>query len=161
MPPSPLFPTVRLLPWHAACADDLTYFAERLADPELLTRGVTLAVESAGRVLCVPAVGGRRSGFVATTDLFCGLAMRAVLDGVPGFPRVRFRWSPDPEVCHQVVWGDEVPRWDDRVCGQLYGYSTRAIDDYLAAMWSLHQCPADALTAPDQPRERGPRPPSR
>ncbi|GAA3376301.1 hypothetical protein GCM10020367_47450 [Streptomyces sannanensis] len=46
-----------------------------------------------------------------------------MLVGSPGFPAVRLRWSPDPDVCHTVEWGELAPPADDAVRGRFYGYS--------------------------------------
>ncbi|MFI2030534.1 DUF6302 family protein [Streptomyces buecherae] len=127
-----LHPPIQILPWNASPASACSYFSERLADPDLLESSVTLVIGSTAHALCVPVGGARRSGFLATTSVFTGLAVKSALISCNGFPRVRFRWSTKPKVCHQVTWGEDVPAWDDKIRGRMYGYSSQAVDDYLA-----------------------------
>jgi hypothetical protein len=61
-----------------------------------------------------------------------------------GFPNLRPDLSDDPEVCHRVCWGEPEPEppaidasdleWAmfDLRQGRMYGYSHRAIHDYLS-----------------------------
>jgi hypothetical protein len=63
--------------------------------------------------------------------LTVALAAKAVLDGRPGFPDLRVRWSPYRDTCHVVECG-EIPPDDDAERGRFYGYSAEAISTFLA-----------------------------
>ncbi len=118
-------------------------FAERLEDPSLLVRAVAI-----GGDLAVPVGGQRRGGFVCV-DGEGGAAMAiALLAGIPGFPNLRAVLSQDAEVADNIRWGDDEPpvpqsddasdlEWacSDMAAGRFYGYSEKAIRDFLVKQW--------------------------
>ncbi|WP_199930620.1 DUF6302 family protein [Streptomyces sp. CB02923] len=111
---------------------DYTYFRDRLADPALLRRSLALHVHT-GATLAVPVGGARRGGYTSSCCLRCGLLIRDVLKGRPGFPNARLNWSLYPNTRHVVRWGaDPPPQEDDTMHGRHYGYSEAAIAAYVA-----------------------------
>jgi hypothetical protein len=108
---------------------DWDYYAERLDDPDLLTRAV---VAETGR-LCVPVGGRRVAGETACEDAAQAERIAAVLRDRPGFPDVRWFppppddgtiWNPAATVC----WGEETEDVHGlEALGRAYGYSDRAI----------------------------------
>ncbi|MFH7336623.1 DUF6302 family protein [Streptomyces hygroscopicus] len=98
-------PTVELRPPDQRDEWAASWYREWLDDPTLLEAAVVLVVDGAG-CIAVPCGGRRRGGHLSVDDDIAVLwAMRDALDGRPGFPDVRVRWSTDPEVCHRVEWG--------------------------------------------------------
>jgi len=71
----------------------------------------------------------------------------AVLSGHPGFPNLRMVLSDDSEVADNVRWGDDVPpvpsldapdaEWArlDMAAGRLYGYTEKAIREFVVRQW--------------------------
>ncbi|MBT2491602.1 hypothetical protein J7E96_24355 [Streptomyces sp. ISL-96] len=127
--PGPL--TVSLLPPHEAY--DYEYYKARLADPALLEDSVAICVFRAP-LLAIPAGGQRLGGYHPVTDMNVGLAVRDLLQGRPGFTNLRLRWSPYPDSCPVVEWGEKSPtlwgRYDYVTLGRFYGYSDVAIDEF-------------------------------
>ncbi len=121
-------PAIRLLP--PKDARDYCYFRERLADPSLLDRSVAVGLYGA-LLLAVPVGGTRRGGFLPVDEILPALAISRLLADRPGFPNPRVRWSPWPDTCHAVRWGDEPPPEDDIARGWFYGYSATAITAFL------------------------------
>ncbi|MEV3853054.1 DUF6302 family protein [Streptomyces sp. NPDC050095] len=119
----------RLLP--AKDAYDYDYFRERLADPALADAGVAITLYRVP-LLAVPVGGERRGGYASFEHLVHAVGVRTLLSVVSGFPRLRIRWSPYPDTCHTVEWGEPGPPWwaDDVTCGRFYGYSSNAIADF-------------------------------
>ncbi|AZK97103.1 MULTISPECIES: DUF6302 family protein [Streptomyces] len=130
---SACLPRLRLRP--AARADsEYAYFRDRLSDPTLLARAVTLYGRR-GEWLAVPVGGVRRGGFVSCPDVVLAVDVRALLMGRGGFPGVRMRWSEDRDTCHTVVWGERAPGVDDdEVLGRFYGYSEDAIAGFVGVL---------------------------
>jgi hypothetical protein len=96
----------------------------------------------------VPVGGWRRGGFVCVDGEEGAAVAIALLAGIPGFPNVRAVLSHDPEVADNVRWGDDepsVPQSDDAsdlewacsemAAGRFYGYSEKAIRDFLVKQW--------------------------
>ena len=117
-------------------------YAELLEDPLLLDAAVAVGYD-----LAVP-VGGRRSGgFVCVDGEEGAAAAIAVLSGHAGFPNLRKVLSDDPEVADNVRWGDDEPpvppldasdvEWarSDMAAGHLYGYTERAIREFVVRQW--------------------------
>ncbi|MER5301335.1 DUF6302 family protein [Streptomyces lasiicapitis] len=119
-------------PWEAY---DLEYYAQRLAEPELMEE--SLAVRMMRMPLLAVRVGGTRRGGSYPVPCPCfAWAVRAALQGQPGYPHLRMRWSTRPDAGLLVEWGEEPPTlWppaDDADVGRFYGYSKVAIDQYTA-----------------------------
>ncbi|WP_245001572.1 DUF6302 family protein [Streptomyces alfalfae] len=156
-PPTAVPPTLSLRP--AAEAYDFEYFRDRLAEPELLAAAVAVCVFRAP-LLAVPVGGSRRGGYLSFDLLATAMAARRLLKDQPGFPRLRVRWSPYPDTCHTVEWGDPAPDWwtDDAVAGRFYGYREEAISTFV----QRHpQTPSSAASEPysptaSKPAEEGP-----
>jgi Family of unknown function (DUF6302) len=98
-------------------------------------------------ILRFPSAGQRRGGFVCVDGEEEAAAAIALLASIPGFPNLRAVLSHDPEVSDNVRWGGDEPpvpdedesdlewaRWDV-VMGRFYGYSEKAIRDYVAKQW--------------------------
>jgi hypothetical protein len=121
------------------------YYRKRLRNPELVEAGLVVVIDG-WQCLAVPVGSGRRGGYVSVEDVVTGLAVRSALAGQPGFPDVRLRWSPHPDTCHVVEWGDRVPDTDDDVeRGRFYGYSEQAIDRFTEEKTPhAHRQPGDA-----------------
>jgi hypothetical protein len=122
------------------CAEDYTWFRERLADPSLLDRAVGVKVDGAV-LLAVPAAGCRSGGYLSVCSVGDAVRVWAALRGRPGFPRIRLGLSIRRDTYHTVDWGPRQP-WDDAERGRYFGYSPCAIDSFLHRGW-----------APDPPRE--------
>jgi hypothetical protein len=119
---------VGLRPPDARDEWEASWYRERLADPSLIAAGVVVVV--AGRIgyLAVPVGGQRRGGYIPVGDAVDVPLLLQALDGRPGFPAVRVRWSTCESTCHVVEWGDVPPDTDDdAVRGRFYGYSERAM----------------------------------
>ncbi len=123
--------------------DARCWLVERLEDPSLLDRAVAV-----GGNLAVPVGGKRRGGFVCVDGEEEATETIALLSGIPGFPNLRAVLSDDPEVADNVRWGDDEPscpesdeasdlEWAcwDMATGRFYGYSEKAISDYLVEQW--------------------------
>ncbi|MYT19687.1 hypothetical protein GTW69_05180 [Streptomyces sp. SID7760] len=111
------------------CAEDYTWFRERLADPNLLDDAVGVKVDGAV-LLAVPAGGSRHGGYLSVGTVADAVRVWAALRGRPGFPRVRFGLSVHRDTCHTVDWGPVPPR-DDAERGRHFGYTPSAIDTFL------------------------------
>ncbi|MGW5434621.1 DUF6302 family protein [Streptomyces sp. NPDC004059] len=116
---------------HATTAYDYEYYRSHLADPAVLVDAVGICVFRAP-LLAVPVSGARRGGYMSFDLLTLAMAAKALLDGWPGFPYLRVRWSPYRDTCHVVEWG-EAPPDDDAEQGRFCGYSGEAISRFLAA----------------------------
>lgn len=118
---------------RAAAPREWAWYAGVLAEPRLVEGAVVPIVGGVAFGLAVP-VGGRRGrrggGFLAMDSIADASAVRTALATLPGFPRVRARWSPYADVAHNVAWGCEPLSHDHRVLGRLYGYRDEAIQDY-------------------------------
>ncbi|WP_369228784.1 DUF6302 family protein [Streptomyces sp. R21] len=111
-------------------AYDFYYYEQRIADAWLLDKSIAVRTLRMP-FLAVPVGGSRRGGYFPVTCLCFGLRVRDVLLEQPGFPDPRLRWSPYPDTCHVVEWGERPPTlWgdcDDVTLGRFYGYSEDAI----------------------------------
>ncbi|MEV0445978.1 DUF6302 family protein [Streptomyces spectabilis] len=138
-------PPVTVVLTKAREAYDLAYYAQRIADPELLENGLAVCMMRMP-LLAVPVGGSRRGGYYPVPCLCFGLAVRDALRGNPGFPFLRVRWSVCPDDSYVVEWGAKPPSlWpghNDAILGRFYGYSEAAIEQYTAAQL------AEAPTAP-------------
>jgi hypothetical protein len=113
-----------------------------LEDSSLLDGAVVVGGE-----LAVPVGGQRRGGFVCVDGEEGATTTIALLAGFPGFPNLRAVLSHDPEVADNVRWGEDEPalppfdasdlEWarSEAAAGRFYGYSERAIRDYLETQW--------------------------
>ncbi|WP_327249871.1 DUF6302 family protein [Streptomyces sp. NBC_01320] len=112
--------------------DDYDYFETRLADAWLLEKSVALRTLRMP-FLAVPVGGKRRGGYYCVPCLCFGLAVRDALQDLPGFPNLRLKWSPYPDTCHVVEWGEQEPArwWDDVERGRFHGYSDPAIAEFI------------------------------
>ncbi len=139
--------------------DARRWYAAVLADRALLDGAVAI-----GHDLAVPVGGQRRGGFVCVDGEEEAARVIAFLAGVPGFPNLRAVLSQDPEVADNVRWGDNespVPESDDAsdvewacwdvATGRFYGYSEKAIRDYLVRQWGKRVA-VEAATQPDDVR---------
>ncbi|MEU3315817.1 DUF6302 family protein [Streptomyces sp. NPDC006662] len=114
-----------------ACeAVDYEWYRDRLADPELADLGIALSVFRLP-LLVVPVGGRRQGGSYAARELAVALAVQEALDGQPGFPSLRIRWSPYSDTCHTVDWGAVPPPCCDTARGHFYGYSSKAVHEFL------------------------------
>ena len=122
---------------------EYVWFAERLHDPRLLKRAVAV-----GRVgtLAVPCGGRRRAGWCWSYGAADGRRILGELAGRRGFPDVRLvrasrGYGP------RVEWGEGAPplprsKLSEELAdhaireGLLYGYSDRAIVDFVAGLIS-------------------------
>ncbi|AWN31790.1 hypothetical protein DKG71_00255 [Streptomyces sp. NEAU-S7GS2] len=112
-------------------AYDYEYFVERLADPSVLRRSVAVQIFRAP-LLAVPVEWPRRGGYLSVDNVCIALAIRDALRPLVGFPRLRMSWSPYPDTCHVVEWGETPPGWwDDEARGRFYGYSEAAIATFM------------------------------
>ncbi|MGA5124416.1 DUF6302 family protein [Streptomyces pseudogriseolus] len=134
---------------HATTAYDYEYYRSRLADPAILVDAVAICVFRAP-LLAVPAGGTRRGGYMSFDLVTLAMAARDLLDGRPGFPDLRVRWSPYRDTCHVVEWGAQPPA-DDVSRGRFYGYSPKSIADFLAAKTSTTSSPALLSRSPTVP----------
>ncbi|MFJ1717335.1 DUF6302 family protein [Streptomyces sp. NPDC088260] len=125
-------PPIALRP--AREAYDYEYYRVRLADPGVLDAAVAIRAFRAP-LLAVPVGGLRRGGFMSFDMLTLAVAARSLLDGQPGFPDLRVRWSSYSDTCHTVEWCAPSPEWwvDDATTGRFYGYSEAAISWHLRA----------------------------
>ncbi|MFE0477808.1 DUF6302 family protein [Streptomyces sp. NPDC058947] len=126
-----------------AQAYDYGYFLKRLAAPGILEGAVALRGFRA-LLLAVPVGGPRHGGYMSFDLCTVAQAAKAVLDGRPGFPELRVRWSPYRDTCHVVEWGGHPPDGDAER-GHFYGYSDEAIAKYLTLHTPLtpSSAPAD------------------
>ncbi|MEU1149350.1 DUF6302 family protein [Streptomyces sp. NPDC005863] len=117
-------------------AYDFTYYAQRLAEPELVEESLAVCMVRMP-LLAVPIGGSRHGGCYPVPCLCFGLAVRNALRGQPGFPLPRVRWSAHPDDGYVVEWGAHPPSLrpghNDADLGRFYGYSEDAIDQYTAA----------------------------
>ncbi|MET8561196.1 DUF6302 family protein [Streptomyces flaveolus] len=111
------------------CAEEYSWFRERLADPGLLDCSVGVRVDGAV-LLAVPAGSSRSGGYLSVATVPDAVRVWAALRGRPGFPRVRLRLAVHRDTCHTVDWGPRQP-WDDAERGRYFGYATSAIDSFL------------------------------
>lgn len=118
----------RLLPAHTAY--DYEHFRNLLAEPDLVDSGVAVCLFRAP-LLAVPVSDARRGGYMSFDLLTLALNVHSLLGGRPGFPDLRVRWSPYPDTCHTVEWGEEPPMWDNAERGRFYGYREDAISEFL------------------------------
>lgn len=128
-------------------AYDFEYFEQRIADTWLLEKSVAVRTLRMP-FLAVPVGGSRRGGYYPVSCLCFGLSVREVLLDQPGFPNPRLRWSPYPDTCHVVEWGERPPTlWgpcDDITLGRFYGYSEDAIARFT-------NCGASTMCGPQTP----------
>ncbi|MDI3408912.1 DUF6302 family protein [Streptomyces cavernicola] len=125
---SRVFPPLRVLP--ATEAYDYEHFRSLLADSSVLGEAVAVCRFRAP-LLAVPVGGTRRGGCMSFELLTDALEVRSLLEGKPGFTRLRVRWSPFRDTCHVVEWGGEAPGWDDVERGRFYGYCEEAIAEFI------------------------------
>lgn len=82
-----------------------------------------------------------------------GLKVRGLLLGRPGFLDLRVQWSPYPDTCFVVEWGERLPKlWGDRDATTLrrfYGYSEAAIAAFTGR--PCHETPSSAAPEPCSP----------
>ncbi|QEU90523.1 DUF6302 family protein [Streptomyces kanamyceticus] len=119
-------------------AYDFDYYAQRIADPELLVKSVAVRMVRMP-LLAVPVGGTRRGGYFPVPCFCLGLAVRDVLQGQPGFWDLRLGSALYPEG-EAVEWGERPPEFPpcpdadaDSALGRFYGYSDAAIQQYTAA----------------------------
>lgn len=141
----PVTVTVMAAPQEAY---DFDYFEQRIADAWLLEKSVAVRTLRMP-FLAVPVGGSRRGGYFPVPCLCFGLKVRDALLGLPGFVNPRLRWSPYPDTCDVVEWGERPPiLWgdcDDTTLGRFYGYSEAAI----ARFTRRHpQTPSSAISEP-------------
>lgn len=134
-PAASMHPLVKasVLPPHDAY--DFVYYEQRIADKRLLDEAVSVCTLRMP-FLAVPVGGSRRGGYYPVPCACFGLAVRDALQGQPGYPYLRMRWSAYPDEGLVVEWGERPPTlWpdpDDADVGRFYGYSEAAIDQYTA-----------------------------
>jgi hypothetical protein len=138
----PRFPLARIAaplcrPSPEECAEDYSWFRERLADPGLLHCAVGVKVDGV-MLLAVPAGGSRSGGYVSVGTMADAVRIWAALRGRPGFPRVRIGLSVHRDTCHTVNWGAPQPRGDAER-GRHFGYTPPAIDAFLRHISVLDQ----------------------
>ncbi|MEV7815575.1 DUF6302 family protein [Streptomyces flaveolus] len=127
---------------HATTAYDYEYYRSRLTDPAILVDAVAICVFRAP-LLAVPVGGARRGGYMSFDLLTLATAAKTLLDGRPGFPDLRARWSPYGDTCHVLEWGEQPPD-DDAERGRFYGYSAEAISNFLTS----HASPTPSSALP-------------
>lgn len=132
-------------------AYDFEYLEQRTADAWLLEKSVAVRTLRMP-FLAVPIEGSRRGGYFPVSCVCFGLKVRDVLLEQPGFPNPRLRWSPYPDTCTVVEWGERPPTlWgvcDDTTLGRFYGYSEAAI---AAFTQRPPQTPSSATSEPCSP----------
>jgi hypothetical protein len=118
--------------------DDHRYFAERLAEPELLEMAMLLNVRANETPLAVPVGKLRRGGHIEFSDKAEAIKAARLLTGCDGFPNARLiKLASD---YWEVRWGDPPPfdgcDYQEPICAMLlgvhYGYSTEAIAEHVA-----------------------------
>ncbi|MFF7543336.1 DUF6302 family protein [Streptomyces canus] len=130
----PRFPLARIAaplcrPSPEECAEDYTWFRERLTDSDLLES--TVGVKVGGTVLlAVPAGRSRSGGYLSVGTVADAVRVWAALRGRHGFPRVRLSLAVNRYTCHAVDWGPRQP-WDHADRGRYFGYTPSAIDAFL------------------------------
>ncbi|MFJ8980448.1 DUF6302 family protein [Streptomyces sp. NPDC102282] len=132
-------------------AYDFDYYEQRISDTWLLDKSVTVRTMRMP-FLAVPVGGTRRGGYYLVSCLCFGLKVRDLLLAQADFPDLRLRWSPYPDTCLVVEWGEQPPSlWGDRdaaTLGRFYGYNEAAI----AAFIRRHpQIPSSAMPEPCSP----------
>ncbi|MET8538305.1 DUF6302 family protein [Streptomyces sp. NPDC005065] len=130
-------------------AYDYEYYADRLADSELLKNSLALRTLRIP-LLAVPVGGSRQGGTYEVTCLCFGLKVSDFLRGKRGYPDIRLRWAPSPHDCYVVEWGERSPtlrgRTDTAKLGKFYGYTDLAIAEAItkSAAQSGLQTPSSA-----------------
>ncbi|MFD4933390.1 DUF6302 family protein [Streptomyces virginiae] len=125
---SSAYPSLVLGPAREAV--DYEWYRERLTDPALADRGISISVFRLP-LLAVPVGGDRWGGCYSAAELVVAIAVRRALAGRAGYPHVRLDWSSEPGAWHKVIWGMTPPRWGDQALGHHYGYSEAAIAAYV------------------------------
>ncbi|MGV9939631.1 DUF6302 family protein [Streptomyces sp. NPDC003401] len=133
-------------------AYDFEYYERRISDTWLLEK--SLAVRTMRMpFLAVPVGGTRRGGDYPVSCPCFGLKVRDLLLGRPGFPDLRVQWSPYPDTCFVVEWGERLPKlWGDRDATTLrrfYGYSEAATAAFTGR--PCHETPSSAAPEPCSP----------
>ncbi|WP_435060471.1 DUF6302 family protein [Streptomyces sp. bgisy060] len=132
-------------------AYDFEYYGQRISDTWLLEKSVAVRTLRMP-LLAVPVGGVRRGGYYPVPCLCFGRKVRDLLLEQPGFPDLRVRWSPFPDACYVVEWGERPPTlWGDRdatTLGRFYGYSEAAIAAFLR---QPYQTPSSAISEPCSP----------
>ncbi|WP_406360625.1 DUF6302 family protein (plasmid) [Streptomyces sp. NBC_01544] len=113
-------------------AYDYEFYADRLADPELLENSLALRTLRIP-FLAVPVGGSRQGGSYEVTCSCFGLKVSDALRDRHGYPGIRLRWATSPHDCYVVEWGERSPmlrgRNDVATLGRFYGYTDLAIAD--------------------------------
>ncbi len=135
-------------PSPQGCAEDYTWFRQRLAEPDLLDCAVGVKVDG-DVLLAVPVGGTRRGGYLSVGTVTDAVRVWAALRGRPGFPRIRLGLSVYFDTCHTVDWGPRQP-WDDAERGKYFGYAPSAIHAFLrhVSIYDQHPEPATGETDP-------------
>ncbi|MDL2075839.1 DUF6302 family protein [Streptomyces sp. GXMU-J15] len=132
-------------------AYDFEHYQQRLTDAWLLEKSVAVRTLRMP-FLAVPVGGTRRGGYYLVSCLCFGLKVRDLLLEHSGFPDLRVRWSPYPDTCFVVEWGERPPTlWGDRdatTLGRFYGYSEAAIAAFIGRH---HHAPSSAVPEPCSP----------
>lgn len=139
--------------------NEFTYWTQRLAEPELLKRGVLLDVEANEKPFAVPVGELRRGGhieFLAKREAKKALKL---LSGKEGFPNLRVVTCRDPVTgkpirYYELRWGDPPPfngcDWCIPICALLlgvhYGYRSEAIADQVEYYQKTPRKPFDRKT---------------
>ena len=123
-------------------ANELAYWTETLAEPELLKRGVMLNFHADGWAFAVPIGKLRQGGDIQFVRKRVAQEAFKLLSGKKGFPnlqviRGRHSLTRKAMAYYGVRWGDRPPfdgwDWGDPICGLLlgvhYGYRSKAIAD--------------------------------
>jgi hypothetical protein len=133
-------------------AYDFEYYEPRISDTWLLEESVAVRTMRMP-FLAVPIGGTGRGGDYPVSCPCFGLKVRDFLLGQPGFPDLRVQWSPYPDTCFVVAWGEKPPKLggdrDATTLGRFYGYSEAAT---AAFIWRrCHETPSSAVPEPCSP----------
>jgi uncharacterized protein DUF6302 len=131
-----------LEPAKKPSAVEFEYWKERLAEPELVKRGVLLDVEANQEPFAVPVGKLRRGGHIEFLRKHEAEKAFKLLSGKEGFPSLQVITCRDPLTgkpvrYYELRWGDPPPfngcDWSDPICALLlgvhYGYRGEAIAD--------------------------------
>jgi hypothetical protein len=123
---------------------ELAYWAERLAEPELVKKGVLLDVDANEEPFAVPVGKLRRGGHIEFLRKREAQKALKQLNGKDGFPNLRVISCRDPLTgkpmrYYELCWGEPAPfngcDWGEPICclllGIHYGYSASSITQHV------------------------------
>jgi Family of unknown function (DUF6302) len=131
-------------PENKPSTEELAYWMERLAEPELVKYGVLLDVEANEEPFAVPVGKLRRGGHIEFLKKREAEKAFEQLKGKDGFPNLRVISCRDPLTrkpmhYYELAWGEPTPfngcDWCEPICclllGIHYGYSVDSIKKHV------------------------------